>query len=77
MRNLALVLLVASLIGCGSKEKQPTFVGNSETKVVHRISCSLVERMKEENKVMFKTFKKAQGEGYKACEICDPDERKK
>ena len=77
MKHLRFAFILFALIGCGTKEKEPTFVGNSETKVVHRITCSLVERMKEENKVMFKTFRKAQGEGYKACEICDPDERKK
>jgi len=77
MKNLSFAFLFCAFIACGSKEKEPTFVGNAETKVVHRITCSQVEKMKDENKVMFKTFKKAQGEGYKACEICDPDERKK
>jgi methylphosphotriester-DNA--protein-cysteine methyltransferase len=72
-----LIISMFCLSSCGSSEKKPAFVGNSETKVVHRITCSGVSNMKEENKVMFKTFKKAKGEGYKACDVCDPDEKKK
>lgn len=71
------IVSVFWLSACGGKEKEPKFVGNSETKVVHRITCSTAANMKEENRVMFKTYKKAKGEGYKPCEICDPDEKKK
>ncbi len=70
-------VMLTFLLSCGGGEKEPTFVGNSETKVVHRITCSHAANMKEENKVMFKTYKKAKGEGYKACDICNPDEKKK
>lgn len=79
MRTIAMFLIIglSLLTSCGSSEKEPTFVGNSETKIVHRITCSSLSNMKEENKVMFKTFKKAKGDGYKACDVCNPDEKKK
>jgi methylphosphotriester-DNA--protein-cysteine methyltransferase len=79
MKSIVVFLIIglSLLVSCGKSEKEPTFVGNSETKVVHRITCSSAANMKAENKVMFKTYKKAKGEGYKACEICDPDEKKK
>ena len=79
MRTIFGFLIIGSflLASCGSSKKEPSFVGNSETKVVHRITCSSAANMKDENKVMFKTYKKAKGKGYKACEICNPDEKKK
>ncbi len=73
MKHSILIFGIFLALACGKKEREPTFVGNKETRVIHRISCSLVEKMKDENKEMFKTFKKAKGEGYKACERCDPD----
>ena len=76
MRKIILTLFAVSMLtACGKNEREPTFVGNKETKIVHRISCSIIERMSEDNRVMFKTFKKAKGEGYKACDKCNPDER--
>ncbi len=73
MKSSLFAITLFLILSCGKSEREPTFVGNKETRVVHRISCSLVERMKDENKEMFKTFKKAKGEGYKACDKCDPD----
>lgn len=48
------------------------YIGNKSTKVFHRLTCSSVEQMKEENKVFFRAREEAEKSGYKACKRCNP-----
>ncbi len=48
------------------------YIGNSNTKVFHHWWCSSVKRMKEGNKVCFKTREQAVAAGYVPCKRCNP-----
>ncbi len=46
--------------------------GNKNSKVFHKLSCSSVKNMKEENKQYFETEKEFLNNGYKPCKMCNP-----
>lgn len=49
------------------------FIGNRETRKVHRSECSHVERMADDKKVYFAGYEEALESGFAPCRICDPD----
>ncbi|MBP7462263.1 MAG: thermonuclease family protein [Candidatus Delongbacteria bacterium] len=46
------------------------YIGNKNSKVLHRWNCSSVKKMKSQNKVLFKTPDQAWKDGYKPCPRC-------
>lgn len=48
------------------------FVGNKDSKTLHRADCKTAARMKEANKVAFATKAEAEKAGYKPCKVCKP-----
>ena len=48
------------------------YVGNIKTEVVHRMTCNSVEKMKNENMVIFYTYDQAEYEIYRPCKNCSP-----
>lgn len=46
------------------------FVGNKDSKTVHKADCKTAAKMKEANKVTFATREEAEKQGYKACKVC-------
>jgi hypothetical protein len=48
------------------------FVGNKDSKVLHKSTCKMVARMKDANKVPFASKDEALKAGYKACKVCNP-----
>ncbi len=48
------------------------FVGNKDSKTVHKADCKTAARMKEANKVSFGSLAEAEKAGYKACKVCKP-----
>lgn len=59
-----------------SVSQQPTsgvaYIGNRNSMIFHKDSCSSVKRMSENNKVIFKTAADAVSSGYRGCQICNP-----
>lgn len=53
-------------------EKTVSYIGNKNTKKLHRISCSSVDDMKEKNKVEFTSKEAALNKGYQPCKRCKP-----
>lgn len=53
-------------------EKTVSYIGNKNTKKLHRISCSSVDDMKEKNKVEFTSKETALNKGYQPCKRCKP-----
>jgi uncharacterized protein YraI len=53
-------------------EKTVSYIGNKNTKKLHRISCSSVDDMKEKNKVEFASKETALNKGYQPCKRCKP-----
>ena len=51
---------------------QCPYIGNRNSKVFHRATCSSVGQMKESNKVCFKTREDALAANYKPCGKCNP-----
>jgi methylphosphotriester-DNA--protein-cysteine methyltransferase len=49
------------------------FVGHRVTRKVHRASCEWAEKIADENRAGFATWKEAQAAGYVACGKCKPD----
>ena len=45
-------------------------IGNRSSRVYHRPHCSSVGRMKESNRVPFKTAKEAEAQGYRRAGDC-------
>jgi len=52
--------------------KTVSYIGNKNTKKLHRISCSSVDDMKEKNKVEFTSKEAALNKGYQPCKRCKP-----
>lgn len=48
------------------------YVGNKNSKVFHKSTCSSVDRMKESNKVKFGSASAALQAGYTPCKVCNP-----
>ncbi len=49
-----------------------TFLGNKDTKTLHKADCKMAMKMKAENKMSFTTKAEAEKVGYKACKVCKP-----
>ena len=48
------------------------YIGNRNSKVFHRPSCSSVDQMKSSNKVPFSSRDAAVNAGYRPCQRCNP-----
>lgn len=48
------------------------FVGNKDSKTVHKADCTTAAKMKAANKVPFGSLAEAEKAGYKACKVCKP-----
>lgn len=48
------------------------FLGNKDSKTLHKADCKMAAKMKAENKVSFATKAEAEKAGYKACKVCKP-----
>lgn len=48
------------------------FVGNKDSKVLHKADCKSVGKMKDKNKVAFASKAEAEKAGYHACKECKP-----
>ncbi len=48
------------------------FVGNKDSKTLHRADCKMAAKLKAENKTTFATKAEAEKAGYKACKVCKP-----
>lgn len=53
-------------------ETTVTYVGNKNSKIFHRASCSSVSRMKDSNKMSLNSRDAAISQGYRPCENCQP-----
>lgn len=48
------------------------YIGNSNSKKFHTPDCSSAKKLKDENRVSFKSREEAVSEGYKPCGRCKP-----
>jgi hypothetical protein len=48
------------------------FIGNKESKTLHKADCKIAAKMKAENKATFATKAEAEKAGYKPCKVCKP-----
>lgn len=48
------------------------FVGNKESKTLHKADCKMAAKTKAENKTTFATKAEAEKAGYKPCKVCKP-----
>jgi phosphatidylserine/phosphatidylglycerophosphate/cardiolipin synthase-like enzyme len=48
------------------------YVASKNSTVFHTPDCKWVKRIKEENKIWFKTREEALDKGYKPCKVCKP-----
>lgn len=55
-----------------TKKSTTTYIGNSDSKKLHKANCSYVKRMSSSNKVSFTSRSKAINAGYVPCKICKP-----
>lgn len=46
------------------------FVGNKETKMVHRAGCGALKGIKRSNRVSFGTLAAARKKRFKVCKLC-------
>lgn len=53
-------------------EKVVAYIGNSNTKKFHRLSCSSIKQMKDSNKVSLFSREEAIKKGYVPCKRCNP-----
>lgn len=48
------------------------FVGNKDSKTVHKADCKTAAKMKPANRVAFGSMAEAEKAGFKACKVCKP-----
>lgn len=48
------------------------FVGNKDSKTVHKADCKTAAKMKPANRVTFGSMAEAEKAGFKACKVCKP-----
>ena len=48
------------------------FCGSKTSKKFHKIDCTSVEKMNDENKIYYETKEEYLKNGYSACQICNP-----
>ncbi|MBQ4569084.1 MAG: MBL fold metallo-hydrolase [Ruminococcus sp.] len=53
-------------------DNTPAYIGNKNSKVLHRATCESVTKMKDSNKVSFDTWDEAKKKGYTPCGACNP-----
>jgi len=54
----------------GINESIGSFVASKNSKIYHRPECKYVKRIKEENKIWFKSVKEAEDKGFKPDKYC-------
>ncbi len=55
-----------------NNEALPAYIGNKNSKVLHKPTCGSVSEMTDKNKVSFNTREEAEKAGYKPCGSCNP-----
>ena len=53
-------------------EEKYGYIGNKNSKKLHRADCSGAKDMNEKNKVVFETKEEAINQGYSECKTCNP-----
>lgn len=48
------------------------FVGNKDSKIVHRADCKMAAKISAAHRVSFASAADAKAQGYKACKVCKP-----
>ena len=61
-----------STVETTQSEQEETYIGNKNSKKLHKKSCSAVSAMNENNKVCFSSRKDALNKGYSPCNNCNP-----
>lgn len=60
-------------MGDNKNETAQTYILNTNTKKIHRPTCSSVGQMKEKNKQTYEgTVEKLENMGYTPCKKCNP-----
>jgi len=54
------------------KDTSPYYIGNIKSKVFHRPTCELAQKISKYNRVKFKTKMEAILQGFRACRECKP-----
>ena len=49
-----------------------TYLGNSNSHIVHTINCSSGAKIKDENRVYFNSITEALSKNYRPCKVCNP-----
>ncbi len=62
----------ASTTAKADEKKTVRYVGNSESKKYHKLSCDYAKKISKENRVEFSTMADAKKAGYEPCKICLP-----
>ncbi|WP_109300166.1 Ada metal-binding domain-containing protein [Aquimarina sp. AU474] len=52
------------------KQQEIVYAGNSNLKIYGTLHCKSGKRMKQENRVFFKTIEQAKEQGYRPCGHC-------
>lgn len=50
--------------------KAGAFIGNKDSKTLHKADCKTAASMKPANKVAFATREEAEKQGFKPCKVC-------
>ena len=75
MRVVRRLLPVVAVLLLLSVALHAEVVGSKNSKKYHRPTCQWAQKIKPENKVVFKDAKEAKQAGYRACKVCKPSEK--
>ncbi|MGN0477158.1 MAG: ComEC/Rec2 family competence protein [Ruminococcus sp.] len=62
----------SSTVETAQSEQEEVYIGNKNSKKLHKKDCSSVVAMNEKNKVYFSSKKDALNKGYSPCNNCNP-----
>ena len=71
-RVVVALFLSLCLVGPAQSQGTKEYVGSKKSNKYHYTSCQWAQKIKLENKVVFKSVKEAQQAGYVACKVCMP-----
>jgi len=71
---LVMVWMAAAAHTAGAADGKETYIGSTDSKKYHLVSCEWVKKIDRENRVEFSSIEEAESQGFTECLVCTPKE---
>ena len=69
---VAIVLIAAVASLAFAQNDAPKYYGSTKSDKYHKEGCRYIEKIKDENLIIFRSVKEAQEADYVGCKVCKP-----